>query len=181
MLSQQLCRVTQSFKRNLVGILESSWSTHRDVCAIEIRNTVTSLIRTPKGQYRMCALQRCLCYSDRKYSLLFCTDSKTTVSSVHIAKISMLQRQEIRLALQYGLQKDGIECVHYRDVYVIVIGNTVTSLIRAPNGQYHVCAMQRYLRCRDRKYSQFFNMDSKRTVSSVRIIEMSMLEIQFAL
>ena len=66
-----------------------------------------------------------------------------------------------------------MKCAHY--VYVIVIGNTVRFLIRTQKGQYHVCAMQRYLCCRDRKYSSLFNTDSKRTVLSVRIVEISML------
>ena len=90
-----------------------------------IGDIVRSLIRTPKGQYQVCALQRYLCYSDRKYSSLFNTDSKGTASSVRI----------------------------YRDIYVIVIGNTVYSLMRTPNGQYQVCAMQRYLCCRERKWT----------------------------
>ena len=150
MLSQQLCKVTQSCKNNFVGILESSWSTHRDVCAIEIRNTVTSLIRTPKGQYRMFALQRCPCYSDRKYSSLFNQDSK----------------------------RDSIKCAQCKDIYVLEIGNTVSSLILTPKGQYRVCALQRCLCCSDRKYIQLLNTGSKRTVSSVRIAEISMLQIQ---
>ena len=41
------------------------------------------------GQYQVRALKRCLCYSDRKYSSLFNTDSKRTVPSVRNAKISM--------------------------------------------------------------------------------------------
>ena len=60
-----------------------------------IGNTVRSLIRTPKGQYQVCALQRYLCYSDRKYSLLFNADSKRAVSCVRNAKISMLKREEM--------------------------------------------------------------------------------------
>ena len=31
--------------------------------------------------------------------------------------------------------------MHYRDVYVKVIGNRVRSLMRTPRGQYQVCAM----------------------------------------
>ena len=90
-----------------------------DVCAIEIGNTVSSLIRNPKLQYQVSILQRCLCYRgnkyrklfnrdakkdstncahskiclccrDRKYSELFNTDSKGTVSSVRITHMSML-------------------------------------------------------------------------------------------
>ena len=119
-----------------------------DVYVIVIGNTVRSLLRTQKGQYQVCAVQRYLYCRDRKYSQLFNTDSKTTVSSVRIKG----------------------------DVYVIVIGNTIRSLIRTPKGQYQVCAMHRYLCCRDRKYSQLFNTDSKRTVSSVCIVEISMLQ-----
>ena len=61
----------------------------RDVYAIKIRNTVNPLIRTTKGQYQVC-LQRCLCYRDSKYY---------------------------------------IKCAHYGDVYAIEIVNTVNSLI----------------------------------------------------
>ena len=48
----------------------------------------------------------------------------------------------------------------------------------ALTGQYQVCALQRYLCCSDTINtisSPVVNTDSKRTVSSVRIIEMSML------
>ena len=209
MLSQQLCKVTQSCKNNFVGILESSWSTHRDVCAIEIRNTVTSLIRTPKGQYRMCALQRCLCYSDRKYNSLFNKDSKRTVSSVRIKgdvylivigntvrslirtpkgqyQVCALQkclcysdRKYIQLFNTEAKRTCSIKSAHYKDEYVIDIGNTFSFLIRTPKGQYQVCALQRYLCYSDTintVSSSVVNTDSKRTVSSVRIIEMSMLQ-----
>ena len=110
-----------------------------------IGNTVRSLIRTPKGQYQVCALQRYLCYSDRKYSSLFNTDSKGTVSSVRITEIS------------------------------IVIGNIVRSLIRTQKGQYQVRALKRCLCYSDRKYTSLFNAYSKGTVSSVRNAEISML------
>ena len=55
-----------------------------------------------------------------------------------------------------------------------MIGNTVRSLIRTLKGQYQVCATQRYLSYRDRKYSSLFNTDSKGTVSSVRNAEIYM-------
>ena len=48
---------------------------------------------------------------------------------------------------------DSVKCAHSRDVYVIEIGNTVSSLIRIPKGQYQVCAFERCLCDTDRKYS----------------------------
>ena len=71
--------------------------------------------------------------------------------------------------------KDSIDCAHYRDVYVIVIGNTVTFLIRTQKGQYQVRALKRCLCYSDRKYTSLFNAYSKGTVSSVRNAEISML------
>ena len=55
----------------------------------------------------------------------------------------------------------SIKIAHYRDVYVVEIGNKVSSLIRTPKGQYQECALQRCL-CSSRynKYSKLFNMDS---------------------
>ena len=41
--------------------------------------------------------------------------------------------------------KGRIKCVHCKDAYVIETGNTVSSLIRTLTGQHQVCALQRYL------------------------------------
>ena len=95
----------------------------------------------------MCALQRCF------------SDTINTISSPVVNTDS----------------KDSIECAHFRDVYVIVIGNRVRSLIRTPVGQYQVRTLKRCLCYSDRKYSSLFNTDSKRTVSSVRNSKISML------
>ena len=67
----------------------------------------------------------------------------------------------MQFALQYGLQKDSINCAQCKDIYVVEIGNTVSSLIRTPKGQYRVRALKRCL-CSRRynKYSKLFNMDS---------------------
>ena len=106
---------------------------YRDVYVIVIENKVRSLIRTPMGLYQVRALKRCLCYRD----------------------------EEIQFALQYGLQKDSFICAQCKDIYVVEIGNTVRSLIRAPKGQYQVYALKRCL-CSRRynKYSELFNLDS---------------------
>ena len=53
----------------------------------------------------MCAVQRYLC----------CSDTINTISSPVVNTDS---------------KKDSIDCAHYRDVYVIVTGNRVRSLIR---------------------------------------------------
>ena len=66
-------------------------------------------------------------------------------------------------------------CALKRCLCYHVIGNTVRSLIRTPKGQYQVRALKRCLCYSDRKYSSPFNKDSKRTVSSVRNAEISML------
>ena len=118
-----------------------------DLCAIEIGNTVSSLIRNPKLQYQVSILQRCLCYRGNKYRKLFNRDAK----------------------------KDSTNCAHSRYVYAVEIGNTVSSLIRTRKGQYQVCVLHTCLCYSDRKYSKLFNTDSKGTVASVRIAEMSML------
>ena len=177
MLPQQLCRVTQSFERNLVGILESSWSPHTDVYSMEIRHTaVSSLIRTPKGQYQVCALQRCLCYRDRKYSWLLNTHCKGTVSSVRIAEMLVLYRKYSQL---FNTDSKGtVSSVRIAEMSMLQTQEIQLTLIRTPKGQYQVWALQRCVCYRYRKYSQLFNTHSKGTVSSVRIAEMSMLQRQ---
>ena len=94
-----------------------------DVYVMEIVNKVSSLIRTPKLQYQVSILQKILCYRGEKYSKLSNRDAK----------------------------RDSRKCAHSRYVYAVEIGNTVTSLIRTPKGQYQVCALQKCL-CYYRKY-----------------------------
>ena len=49
---------------------------------------------------------------------------------------------------------DSIKCAICENVYVIAIGNTVSSLIQTPKGQYQVFVLQKYLCYSDGKYSQ---------------------------
>ena len=58
--------------------------------------------------------------------------------------------------------KGTVSSLHYRGVYVVVIGNTVSSLIWTPKGQYQVCAFQRCLCYRNIKYMYLFNTYSDR-------------------
>ena len=123
----------------------------------------------------MCALQRCLCYRDKKYrysSLIGLQRDRLKCAhcrDVYDIEISNTGSSLIRAP------KGQYQVCAYRDVYVIVIRNTVRSLIQTPKGQYRVCALQRCLCYSDRKCSSLFNTDSKRTVSSVRFAEMSIL------
>ena len=114
-----------SLTRKLKGTVWRVCIVDIDFYVMEIVNKVSSLIRTPKLQYQVCILQRCLCYRGEKYGKLFNRDDK----------------------------RDSRKCAHSRYVYAVEIGNTVTSLIRTPKGQYQVCTLQKCLCYRDRKYS----------------------------
>ena len=72
----------------------------------------------------------------------------------------------------------SIKSVHYRDVYVVEIGNKVSSLIRTPKGHYEECALQRCL-CSSRynKYSKLFNMDSVRNRSQCHRVSLGSIEM----
>ena len=113
-----------------------------------------SVIQTTKRQYQACALRRCLCYRDKRYSQLFNTDSSpnSTVSSVRIAEMSMLFyfyfisfAKKNKQTNRNNVGKDTATAVANYSGPVIVKGSTASSLIWTPKGQQQVCALQRCL------------------------------------